>query len=103
MIALDCTIAFFGGALYEAACVGWTHYSESAQPKHAALFSALCAVSQIAGIGESISTWVAAPFFIVGYSLGTYAAVSLKRRAGNHETVGIIRRAEQFLLLGHLP
>lgn len=78
-MVINCMVAFFGGALYEAACVGWTHYSECARPRQAAFFSALCAISQIAGIGESITTWAAAPFFVLGYSLGTYAAVSFKK------------------------
>ncbi len=27
-----CAIAFFGGAAYEAGCVGWVHYAERARP-----------------------------------------------------------------------
>ena len=77
---LDCTIAFVGGAVYEVACVGWTHYSEAGRPTHAALFAMLCAASQVARIGESISTLTAAPFFVLGYAGGTYFAVQWKER-----------------------
>lgn len=78
-IVVDCLVAFVGGAVYEAGCVGWVHYSERARPLPTALFSMLCAAAQVAGIGESVKTLVAAPFFIVGYGVGTYGAVALKR------------------------
>jgi len=39
----------------------------------------LCAAAQLAGIGESIHTLIAAPFFIFGYGLGTFLAVASKR------------------------
>lgn len=77
---LDCIIVFFGGAIYEAGCVGWVHYSEKSQPIPTALFGILCATAQVAGIGESVHTHAAAPFFILGYGVGTYFAVWIKRK-----------------------
>ena len=80
LIIFECAVAFLGGALYEAACVGWAHYTEKKHPLVASIFSMLCAASQVAGIGVSINTIVAAPFFVAGYGFGTYMAVSLKKR-----------------------
>jgi hypothetical protein len=79
-LALDCFVAFVGGAAYEAGCVGWVHFAERGRPMITALFSMLCATAQVAGIGESVQTLYAAPFFVVGYGAGTYAAVRFKRR-----------------------
>jgi hypothetical protein len=82
-LTVDCLIAFFGGAIYEAGCVGWVHYAEKRKPLRACLFSMLCATSQVAGISESIRTLIAALCFIVGYGFGTYAAVEFKRRCAS--------------------
>ena len=79
-LAFDCFVAFVGGAVYEAGCVGWVHFSECGRPLLTAMFSMLCATAQVAGIGESVKTLTAAPFFILGYGVGTYAAVEIKRR-----------------------
>ena len=79
MIA-ECAIAFFGGAVFEAGCVYWVHYAERGRPLATALVSMVCAASQVAGIGESVKTLAAAPFFVLGYGIGTYGAVALKRR-----------------------
>lgn len=78
--ALDCLIAFAGGAAYEAGCVGWVHFAERGRPVTTALFSMLCATAQVAGIGESVHSLGAAPFFVLGYGVGTYAAVRFKTR-----------------------
>ena len=79
-VAIDCLVAFAGGAVYEAGCVGWVHFSERGLPMVTALFSMLCATAQVAGIGESVKSLVAAPFFVVGYGVGTFVAVECKRR-----------------------
>ena len=44
------------------------------------MFSMFCATAQLYGIGESFHTPVAAPFFVLGYGAGTYAAVAIKTR-----------------------
>ena len=77
---LACLLAFLGGAVYEACSVGWVHYSDRGSPLVAALFSMLQAVAQVAGIGESVHDLRAAPFFVVGYGVGTYVAVAIKKR-----------------------
>jgi len=76
----ECAIALFGGAAYEAGCVGWVHYAERGRPMFAALFSMFCAAAQVAGIAESIRSIPAAAAFVVGYGAGTYGAVALKGR-----------------------
>lgn len=80
-VILDCVIAFLGGAVYEAGCVGWVHFSQKGRPLPTALFSMACAAAQVAGIGESVHTLVAAPFFVLGYGVGTFAAVAFKASA----------------------
>lgn len=69
---------FLFGALYEAGCVAWVHYSERHQAGKAALVSSLLAAVQIAGVGESVHDIRMAPFFVVGYGVGSYVAVKLK-------------------------
>jgi hypothetical protein len=78
VVFFDCLIAFVGGAVYEAGCVGWVHFSEKNRPVPTAIFSMLCAAAQVAGIGESVHTLAAAPFFVLGYGVGTFAAVAYK-------------------------
>lgn len=78
--AVDASIAFAGGAVYEAGCVFWVHHSEAGRPYTTSLFSMLCAAAQVAGIGESVHNLWIAPFFVVGYGVGTFAAVKLKGR-----------------------
>jgi hypothetical protein len=77
---IDCVLAFFGGALYEASCVAWVHYSETGDAFRAALVSMLVAACTVVGVVESIRNIIAAPFFIFGYGIGTYIAVSFKNR-----------------------
>ena len=77
-LVISCCVAFLGGALYEAACIGWAHYAQEGRPFMTSIFSMLCAISQVAGIGESVTTWIAAPFFVLGYGIGTYGAVVFK-------------------------
>ena len=79
-ILVNAVIAFLGGAVYEAGCVFWVHYSESGRPYATALVSMLCATAQVAGIGESVRDLRIAPFFIIGYGVGTFFAVKLKDR-----------------------
>jgi len=79
-VILACAIAFISGAAYEAGCVAWCHYSEHNDPTRAAVSSLFLAVCQVAGIGESVSDWRAAPFFVCGYAIGTFGAVTWKKR-----------------------
>lgn len=77
---LHALIAFAGGAAYEAACVGWVHYSEKGRPTATATFSMLAALAEVGGIFESVHDLRVAPFFVLGYGVGTYAAVWFKSR-----------------------
>jgi hypothetical protein len=73
-------LVFACGALYEAACVGWVHFSERGKPLPTALFSMLAAAATVTGILDSVRDWHVAPAFILGYGAGSYAAVEWKRR-----------------------
>lgn len=75
---LLCLITFLTGAIFEAACVGWTHYSEKGKALQSALFSMIVATSNVLGLGESIKDWRVAPFFVLGYAAGTFVAVKMK-------------------------
>ena len=77
----ECFLAFLGGAAYEAACVAWVHFSERGEAGKTAAAAMLCAAAQVIGIGESVHTLIAAPFFIIGYGVGTWGAVRYKQRS----------------------
>lgn len=79
-LVIDAIVAFSGGAVYEAGCVFWVHYSEAGRPWLTAGVSMLCAAAQVAGIGESVHSPIVAPFFVIGYGVGTFFAVKLKGR-----------------------
>jgi hypothetical protein len=69
---------FLSGAVYEATCVFWVHFSERGRPFKTGLFSMLAATAEVCGIGASVHDWWLAPFFIVGYGTGTVIAIKLK-------------------------
>lgn len=75
---LLCLLTFLTGAIFEAACVGWVHFSEKGKSLQSALFAVIIASSNIFGLGESIKDWRIAPFFILGYAFGTFMAVEIK-------------------------
>ena len=77
---LEAAATFLAGAAYEAACVGWVHYSEKGRPISTALFSMALALAQVVGVGESVKDWHMAPFFVLGYAAGSFCAVEFKRR-----------------------
>ena len=79
-MVLICLITFLTGVVFEAACVGWTHYAEKGRALPAALLAALIATTNIIGFGESIKDWRVAPFFILGYAIGTFSAIKLKNK-----------------------
>ena len=72
-----CLIAFVSGAAYEACSVVWVHRATHGTPLQTALVSGLQALASVAGIGESVRDWRAAPFFVCGYALGAYGAMVL--------------------------
>lgn len=76
---LHALITLVSGAVYEASCVVWVHYSERGRAIATACVSMLIALAQIIGIGESVHDWKLAPFFIFGYGAGTYVAVRVKK------------------------
>jgi hypothetical protein len=71
-------LALLCGALYEAACVGWVHFSERGKPLHTAVFSMFAAGAEVTGILDAAHDLRVAPFFVLGYGLGTYCAVRWK-------------------------
>lgn len=72
-------LVFFSGAIYELACVFWVHFSEKGKPYHTAVWSMIVAGCQIVGIGESIKDMKVAPFFIIGYGVGSFIGVHLNK------------------------
>lgn len=79
-LIINCLIALIAGAVYDGCCVGWVHFSEKHMPYHTALFAMLLAAAQVAGVGESVHDIRVAPFFILGYGIGAFIAVSIKKR-----------------------
>jgi len=77
---LAAILTFVAGALYEAGCVGFIHYSERGRAVAAALCSMLTAACEVTGIFEAIHDLRLAGFFVVGFGVGTYAAVRWKDR-----------------------
>ena len=70
-------VAFVSGAAYEACSVVWVHRATTGTALQTALVSGLQAFAQVAGIGESVKDWRAAPFFVAGYAIGAYVAMVL--------------------------
>lgn len=73
-------LTFVCGALYEAACVGWVHFSERGRATITSLFSMLAAGAEVTGVLDSARDVRLAPFFVIGYGVGTFIAVRLKGR-----------------------
>jgi len=69
-------LGFACGALYEACCVGFVHFSEHHRPGWAAAMSMLAHGAEITGIFESLKGWRIAAVVTLGYGTGTYLAVS---------------------------
>lgn len=68
-------VAFVSGMAYEALSVAWVHEATRGSAAMTPLASALQAIAQVAGIGESVRDRRAAPFFVFGYAVGAYAAM----------------------------
>ncbi len=77
---LAAVLALVCGASYEAACVGWVHFSERSRPLTTALFSMLAATAEVTGVLDAARDVRVAPFFVLGYGIGTYLAVRVKAR-----------------------
>lgn len=78
--ALACLLAFTSGAVYELGCVFWVHHSEAGDAKRTAGWSMLCATCEVLGIGQSIASPIAAPFFVLGYGFGSWLGVRIAKR-----------------------
>lgn len=76
---LHAVLVFACGAAYEACCVAFVHFAEREAAARTALFSVLAASAELSGILDSAQAHRLAPFFIVGYGTGTFAAVKVKR------------------------
>lgn len=79
-VVLACLIAFASGTFYELSCVFWVHNSEQGRPGKTAMWSMLLATCEVAGIGGSVKYHIAAPFFVIGYGLGSYLGVRFAKR-----------------------
>ena len=77
---LHAILALVAGAFYESCCVMWVRCSTKGRAALSGLFSMLAATTQLIGIGEAIYNVRTAPFFIVGYGLGSYLAVKISKR-----------------------
>lgn len=73
-------LIFLCGAIYEAACVGFIHYSERGRPSMTALCSMLAISVQLTGIITSVRDWHRAPVFVTGLGCGSFLAVWWKAR-----------------------
>jgi hypothetical protein len=71
------------GLLYESTSVFWTHYSERGNATGAAICSGIQALALVFGVGESVSDWHLAPYFVLGYALGSFLAVKVKGKIGD--------------------
>lgn len=78
-------ITFLTGVVFEAACVGWTHYIEKGKVLPGTLLAAVIATTNIFGFGESIKDRRVAPFFILGYAVGAFIAIKFKTRYGREK------------------
>lgn len=83
-----CAVAFFSGAIYELGCVFWVHHAEQGRAGRTAMWSMLCATCEVAGIGQSVTHVVAAPFFVLGYGAGSFLGVLIAKRAKSKATHG---------------
>lgn len=77
--ALSCAIAFGSGFAYEASCVFWVRNSATS-PVRTAGWSMVVAACEVAGIGESMRSPVAAAFFVLGYGVGSFFGVAWGNR-----------------------
>lgn len=79
-LAATAVVVFLCGALYEAGCIGFIHFSERGRPLATALCSMLTCGAEISGILGSVHDWRTAPFYVLGYGTGAYCAVRYKSR-----------------------
>lgn len=75
---LSALLTFASGAAIEIACVFWVHYSERGAALKTGVASMVIGTAQCLGIGEYVRDWRLAPFFVLGYGVGTAAAVRFK-------------------------
>jgi hypothetical protein len=73
-------LIFLCGAIYEAACVGFVHFSERGQSLRTALCSMLAISVELTGIITSVRDWHQAPVFVAGFGCGSFLAVWWKAR-----------------------
>lgn len=79
MAIIDCVIAFGGGAISEAMCLWWVSASEKGRAGLAAIFSMGYAIAVERGVGEAIHTIPGEISFVLGFGVGTYAAIVIRR------------------------
>lgn len=75
---LEALVTFLSGAIFEAGCVAWVHYSEKNEAAKAAIVSMLNALVTLVGVGESLRDLRMAPAYVLGYGAGTYVMIRWK-------------------------
>lgn len=77
---LELALTFVCGALYECGCVFWVHYAEEDRAIAAAIASCFGAFVTCIGLGEALHrpSFIAA--YVLGYGVGTWLGVHIKRR-----------------------
>jgi hypothetical protein len=72
-------LIFLVGTFYEAACVGFVHYTEHGPKSKAVLVTLFAGVLQITGIIHAINNIFYAACLVAGYGLGTWLAMTLRK------------------------
>ena len=80
MTALAIAVAFASGFAVDVLAVLWTRSVVLRNARTAVVYSMLLGAAQVAGIGSAVRDWRLAPFFIVGYGLGSAVAIWATRK-----------------------
>lgn len=73
-------MTFICGAAYEAGCVWWVHHSEAGNKLSASAWSCFNALVTIIGVEGFLSSRWCAGAYVLGYGVGTFVAMSFKRK-----------------------
>lgn len=79
-VIIACTSSLVAGFLVELFCVFWTHSFTKLSAGWTGLYSMAMATCLLAGIGQSVSLAIAAPFFVLGHGAGAYFGVVVVKR-----------------------
>lgn len=73
-------LTFFCGAAYECGCVFWVHYSEKNRVPPAVFWSCFNALVTVIGLGEALHRPLFIAAYVLGFGVGTWAALRIKAR-----------------------